>query len=133
MCLGIEKKILDSGGLDATILGLGINGHIGFNEPGSSLDSRTRIVELTEETIERNTIYFEDPAMVPVKGLTLGIGSLKKSRKTLLIVNGGHKARILANAIEGTKTQKIPATFLRDFQNVTVMVDEDAAVYLTGK
>jgi len=119
------EEALRDGGLDLTILGLGQNGHLGLNEPGSSLDSVTRVVQLAAETGAHSLIYGSDrPA---TWGVTPGIDTLLASSELWLLVTGAHKAEILVRTMTADIGPEVPATFLRTHENVTVFADEDAA------
>ena len=115
------------GGIDLLVLGLGPNGHIGFNEPGSGFSSSTRVVELTSASLTSNARYWGGVEGVPKKGYTLGLGVLRRARKTLLLVNGKHKAKILKQMLEGPISEDLPATCLRDMPDVTIIADAAAA------
>ena len=116
-------------GIDICVLGLGQNGHLGFNEPGSDFKSRTRVVELSEESIKSNSAYWGARIQVPRRAFTLGLGTLSASNQTLLLVSGAHKARILHATLEGPLSHEVPATCLRGFRDVTVLADRSALHY----
>jgi len=132
-CMTYEAMIEDVGGLDCQVLGIGGNGHIGFNEPGSSLASRTRAVDLTEETIRDNARFFESLDDVPKRAITMGIGTILESEKILMLATGANKARAVAAALEGPVTVKVPASALQLHPDVTYIITEDAAAGLTLK
>jgi glucosamine-6-phosphate deaminase len=111
------------GGLDLTILGLGGNGHIAFNEPGTPLDSWTHCIELTESTRQANESYFEEAKMVPFFAVTVGIATILASRKIILIASGEHKRDILEKAMSGKVDPLIPASFLNLNPNVAIVAD----------
>ena len=119
----IERAITDAGGIDLAVLGLGPNGHLGFNEPGSAIDSRTRQVTLAVESITSNAAYWGSEAAVPHQAFTLGLGTLHEARQCLLIVSGMAKAQILARALEGPIEPDLPASLLRCHSNATVVAD----------
>ncbi len=124
-CRIYEKMIEKAGGIDFQVLGLGVNGHIGFNEPGSSGTSRTRMIDLTPETREANKIYFgNDLEKVPTNGLTMGIGTILESKEIVMIVTG-EKKRDLFQKLEqrDTPTEEIPASFLLNHPNTTFYSD----------
>ena len=122
------EGLVRDGGLDLTMLGLGGNGHLGLNEPGSELDSVTRVVQLTPETGGHTTSYGSDkPA---TWGITLGVDTLLASDEIWLLVTGAHKAEILARTMTDDIGPDVPATFLRTHPNVTVFVDDAAASFL---
>jgi len=129
-CLWYEKAIESCGGIDLQILGIGANGHIGFNEPGSSLGSRTRIKTLSKKTVDDNARFFKNKDEVPVYAITMGIGTIMDARKIIVIASGKNKAEAVYNAIEGPITQTVPASILQLHRWVTVVLDEDAASML---
>lgn len=125
-CEDYEKIIDELGGVDLQILGIGTNGHIGFNEPSDSFSKQTSMVELAESTIESNKRFFDSAEDVPKFALSMGIKTIMKSKKILLIANGKEKADAISNAINGPITPQVPASVLQLHPNVVVMVDEDA-------
>lgn len=126
-CRAYERKIRSVGGIDIQVLGIGRNGHIGFNEPSSSLTSRTRPESLTRETVEANTADFAGPDDVPRFCLTMGIGTILEAKRILLLASGKKKAGILARAIEGPITASVPASALQLHPRVMFIIDEGAA------
>lgn len=130
-CLRYEQKIIECGGIDLQLLGIGRSGHIGFNEPLSALQSRTRAKALTPTTIAQNSPLFPKPEDMPRYGITMGVGTILDSRKCLMVATGEAKADILAKAVEGPVTSMISATALQLHPLCTVIVDEDAASKLT--
>ena len=133
-CQAFEDKILSVGGVDLWLLGIGLNGHIAFNEPGSSVDSRTRLVNLTQTTIEANSDgrFFKDPAEVPRCALSAGIGTIREARQLVLLATGSKKAAAIAAAAEGPFTPDCPASLLQDHPDCTFIVDREAAAELKG-
>jgi glucosamine-6-phosphate deaminase len=128
-----EAAITAAGGIDLQLLGLGVSGHIGFNEPLSALMSRTREKALTPTTRRQNADMFGgDPEAVPQRALTMGVGTILAAREVLLLVTGAAKAEILARATEGPVTARISATALQLHPNCKVIVDEAAAQRLEG-
>lgn len=125
-CLKLEKKINMHGNIDLAIIGLGNNGHIGFNEPGSDLNSRTRKVHLTKETIAANAVYWGSLERVPKSAITLGIGTLKEAKHTLLLARGFGKAKILRDTFKLSISNKVPSTYLQEQRNLTIIADTDA-------
>ncbi|HLR52098.1 MAG TPA: glucosamine-6-phosphate deaminase [Candidatus Avamphibacillus sp.] len=125
-CKRYEQLIQDAGGVDLQLLGLGTNGHIAFNEPGSSFQSRTQVVDLTESTIQANSRFFERKEDVPTKAVSMGIGSILESDEIVMLVSGESKAEALAQMINGEITEDCPATALQNHNNVTVIADEAA-------
>ena len=107
--------------VDLCILGIGSNGHIAFNEPGSSFDSVTRVVDLTEETIKDNSRFFPTIEDVPTQAITMGLKPIMSSKKIIIMANGKHKKDILEQAMYGDITEDIPASFLQKHKNVEVL------------
>lgn len=131
-CLWYENQIADVGGVDYQVLGIGSNGHIGFDEPGSSLGSITRIKPLTERTRKDNARFFgNDINQVPKHAITMGIGTIMKAKKVVLIATGKGKADAIADSLEGAVSSKCPASALQLHQYATYVVDEAAASKLT--
>ncbi|KTD72595.1 glucosamine-6-phosphate deaminase [Legionella tucsonensis] len=127
-----EDKIHEVGGIDIQILGLGVNGHIGFNEPGSSFDSKTRLIKLDDKTREANKRFFNSKDEVPTHAITMGIGTiLQHSKACYLLASGTTKADIIAAVnLASSPNQDIPATALYAHKNVTIMLDKEAAFKL---
>ena len=125
-CQWYEDEIVRAGGIDLQILGIGGDGHIAFNEPGSSLGSRTRLKTLTKETIEDNARFFAKEEDVPRFAITMGVGTIMEARDIILLANGSKKADIVAEAIEGPITAQVTASILQMHPEVTVLVDSDA-------
>ena len=132
-CARYEQAIRQAGGIDLQILGIGRNGHIGFNEPTSSLASRTRLKALSRETIEDNKKFFSSEEEVPKCAITMGIGTILESRRILLLATGALKAAAVAKAIEGPVTSSVSASALQLHPDVTFLIDEEAASLLTQK
>ena len=132
-CAAFEQKILSVGGVDKWLLGIGGNGHIAFNEPGSGVDSRTRIVSLTPETIESNSDgrFFSDASEVPRCALSAGIGTIREARRLVLLATGAGKADAIAAAVDGPFSESCPASLLQDHADCTFIVDKDAASKLS--
>lgn len=122
-----EEQIKAAGGIDLQILGIGRNGHIGFNEPSSSLASRTRIKTLTKSTMRDNRAQSTSGETLPDMAITMGIGTIMDAHRVLLLAVGEHKARAVKNAIEGSISALHPASVLQTHQYVTVLLDEAAA------
>ncbi|MGR3742515.1 glucosamine-6-phosphate deaminase [Companilactobacillus sp. DQM5] len=120
-------KIIDENPLDLQLLGIGRNAHIGFNEPGSPFDGTTRKVALTQSTIDANKRFFEKEEDVPKFAYSMGIGSIMKSKKILLIAYGEDKAEAIANTINGPVTEEVPSSILQNHPDVTIIIDEAAA------
>src|SRR5215208_5935858 len=125
-CRRYDAAAREAGGFDISILGLGPNGHIGFNEPPSAPDASTRVVDLTPESIASNARYWGGEDQVPHKALTCGMDLLLAARRTLLLVSGAHKHQILRRVMEGPQTPDVPASYLQSAFNVTVLADQAA-------
>ena len=121
------EEILANHPIDIQILGIGENAHIGINEPGTPFDAPTQVVELTESTINANKRNFEKIEDVPTTAISMGIGSIMKSKKVILIAYGEAKAEAIANTINGEMTTDVPASVLQNHPDVTVIVDEEAS------
>ncbi|HCL31952.1 MAG TPA: glucosamine-6-phosphate deaminase [Candidatus Latescibacteria bacterium] len=134
-CRSFEDRILAVGGVDLWLLGIGGNGHIAFNEPGSPVDSRTRLVSLSAETIESNSDgrFFSDPADVPRCALSAGIGTIREANGLILLATGEKKADAIAAAVEGPFSVDCPASLLQDHGDCTFIIDAAAASKLTTK
>jgi glucosamine-6-phosphate deaminase len=127
-CAAYEKAIRAAGGIDLQILGIGTDGHIGFNEPGSSLASRTRIKTLTRQTRLDNARFFgDDVESVPTHCLTQGLATIMEARHLILVATGRHKAEAVHHLVEGPVSALWPATILQHHPHVTVLLDESAA------
>lgn len=122
-----EEDIKQAGGIDLQLLGIGGNGHIAFNEPGSPSDSRTRVVDLTEKTIKDNARFFEDESQVPKKAVTMGIGTILETKKIVLIATGSSKIDALVKTVKGSVSPDVPASFLQNHPDCTFITDKEAA------
>lgn len=122
-----EQAITDAGGIDLQLLGIGTVGHIGFNEPGSSLSSLTRVKTLTMQTRRDNARFFGSLDEVPTQAITQGLGTILRSRHLVLMAFGEGKAGAVAGAVEGPVSAALPASVIQLHQRATVIVDEDAA------
>ena len=120
-------QIIDAHPIDIQILGIVQNGHIGFNEPGASFDGTTSVVDLTESTINANKRFFDKAEDVPTKAVSMGIGSIMKSKEIVLMAFGESKADAIKGMIEGPVTNHLPASVLQNHDNVVVIIDEEAA------
>ncbi len=130
-CASYERAIEAAGGVDIQLLGIGSDGHIAFNEPGSSLVSRTRIKSLTRQTREDNARFFDDDIdQVPVHCLTQGLGTIGEARHLILLASGAEKAEAVHQLVEGPVSARWPATVMQLHPHVTVLVDEAAAARL---
>jgi glucosamine-6-phosphate deaminase len=132
-CEWYEAEIVKAGGIDLQILGIGANGHIAFNEPGSSLGSRTRIKTLTGSTREANARFFADPKQVPKYAITMGVGTIMDAKALLLLASGEGKAAAIQATCEGPITAMWPATIVQMHRHATVIVDKAAAAKLNMK
>jgi glucosamine-6-phosphate deaminase len=129
-CAEYEAAIREAGGIDLQLLGLGSDGHIGFNEAGSSLASRTRLKTLTARTVADNAPYFASPGEVPRHVITMGVGTILAARHCLILAFGARKARAVAAMAEGPVTASCPASALQMHPSCTLIVDETAAEQL---
>ena len=125
-CKSYDEKILEHGGIDFQILGIGRNGHIGFNEPQDFFEGATHMVELDRDTIEANARFFASSDEVPKHAITMGIKSIMMSNKILLLASGLDKAEAIYNAFFGPITPQVPASILQLHPNIAVLVDQDA-------
>ena len=132
-CARYDAVIQALGGVDLQLLGIGHNGHIGFNEPADCFAKGTNIVNLTQSTIDANTRFFEKKEDVPTKAYTMGIKTIMGARKILLVANGEGKAEIICKMVAGDITPRVPASVLQLHNDVTVVVDEAAAALLREK
>lgn len=130
-CSDYNHIIATSGGIDLQLLGLGHNGHIGFNEPGAAFERETHCVDLTESTIEANKRFFASEEEVPRQAYTMGIKNIMQAKKILVIVSGADKAQILEKALHGPITPEVPASILQLHNDVTIVADESALSRLT--
>ena len=130
VCDAYEETIRGLGGVDLQLLGLGNNGHIGFNEPGEVFEKETHCVDLAQSTIEANARFFASVDDVPTQAYTMGIQTIMNAKKILVIVNGAGKAEILKKAFYGPVTPEVPASILQMHPDVTVIADETACAQL---
>lgn len=126
-CLDYEEKMLRAGGIDLQFLGIGGNGHIAFNEPGSSFASRTRVKTLTEKTRQDNSPEFGGIENVPMHVMTMGIGSIMQARQIVLLAFGQSKADVVQKMVEGPITASVPASILQMHPKATIVIDQEAA------
>ncbi len=129
-CADYEAIVKSYGGVDLQLLGLGHNGHIGFNEPADEFPKDTHCVDLTESTIQANARFFEKIEDVPTQAYTMGIGTIMRAKKILLVASGKDKAEIVKKAFFGPVVPQVPASILQMHQDVTIVVDEAAASLL---
>ncbi len=127
-----DERISAAGGVGVQLLGIGGNGHIGFNEPGSPLDSGTRLITLDERTRQDNARFFESLQRVPTQAVTQGIGTVLRARRLVLLAFGAQKATALAAALTGPVTSRLPASAVQRHPDVVVLADPDAASLLPG-
>ena len=128
-CRLMDNLIAGQGGIDISILGLGMNGHIGFNEPGVSSDLRSHVIELDSTTQQVGQKYFAQRQLLE-KGISIGLKTLREAGTNMLLVSGASKAPVLKEVLEGEKTSLVPASLLRDDSNLLIYADRDAASLL---
>ncbi len=126
-CAWYEERIAECGGIDLQILGIGSDGHIAFNEPTSSLSSRTRLKTLSKQTIDDNARFFDRREDVPIYAITMGVGTILDARKLVLVASGKAKAWAIAQTVEGPVTSMVTASAIQLHRDATVIVDEEAA------
>ena len=126
-CAWFERRIEECGGIDIQILGIGSDGHVAFNEPGSSLTSRTRLKTLAKQTIDDNARFFEKSEDVPIYAITMGVGTILEADQLLLLANGENKAWAVAAAVEGPVTGMVTASALQMHPDAQVYLDDPAA------
>lgn len=124
------NALLDEMKQDIQVLGIGSNGHIGFNEPGTSFNSTTHIVDLTESTIKDNSRLFEDVSQVPLQAFSMGIKNIMNAKQIVLVASGKNKAKAVKGLIKGEITEELPASILQLHPFVTIVIDKDAASLL---
>jgi len=129
-CKKFDEQIKKSKGIDLQILGIGLNGHIGWNEPGSGFKSKTRVLNLTLSSRRAQSGNFENLRQVPKKAMTIGMGAIMEAKKIMLMASGENKADIVAKALTGKVRKKVPASILQRHPNLTVVLDEAAAAKL---
>lgn len=125
-CQAFEAKIKQAGGIELQILGIGGNGHIGFNEPGTPFTSRTQVVDLASSTIKANSRFFDSIEEVPTQAVSMGIGTIMESKEILLLASGETKRDAMTAVLRGDITEDVPATVLQKHPNVTIIADEAA-------
>lgn len=130
-CAAYEQEIIDAGGIDLQILGIGSTGHVGFNEPTSSFASRTRIKTLTQQTVADNARFFGgDESQVPHHCITMGIGTIMDARMNIMLAFGANKAEAVAATVEGPMSSMMPASILQEHSSAKLFIDEAAAADL---
>ena len=127
VCAEYESKIRKAGGIDLQLLGIGVNGHIGFNEPGTPFDSKTHVAQLSEETIVANARFFPTENHVPSQAVTMGIDSIYQARKIILMAMGASKAPAISEMLNGPVSTALPASILQRHKDVVLYLDEGAA------
>lgn len=132
-CEWYEEQIVRAGGIDIQVLGIGANGHIAFNEPGSSLGSRTRVKTLTRQTRDDNARFFGSLEQVPRYAITMGVGTIMEARELVMIASGEAKAEAIRAAVEGPLTAMVPASMIQMHRKAYVIVDRAAASKLSGE
>jgi glucosamine-6-phosphate deaminase len=125
-CQAYEQKMEQAGKVDIQVLGIGLNGHIGFNEPGTSFESKTHIVDLDESTRQANARFFKSLDNVPTQAITMGIETIMNSKEILMLISGEKKAETVAKLLEGKVTETFPASVLHRHPNATIIVDQAA-------
>jgi len=123
----MRKKISEAGGIDFQVLGIGHNGHIGFNEPKTPFESQTHVVDLDQRTIEANSRFFDSIDQVPRKALSMGIKTIMQAKRIMLMATGADKAEIIAKALQGPVDPDVPASVLQLHPYLTVILDKEAA------
>ena len=131
-CRKMDTVILDKGGIDLMVVGIGMNGHIGFNEPGVSFDNYSHVIDLDDTTLTVGQKYFKSKAALQ-KGITLGLKQLQESKKVLMLANGAKKADVIRKTVEEKVTNTFPASIMQTHANGFVMVDKEAASLLKQK
>jgi glucosamine-6-phosphate deaminase len=131
-CVDFEQSLADLGGVALQLLGLGRNGHLGFNEPGSSFASRTRVTTLSPSTREANARFFADIDQVPTHSITQGLGTILEAGRLVLVASGALKAPAVAAALQGPPSETCPASLLQIHAHATVIIDRSAAADLAG-
>ncbi|WP_027308120.1 glucosamine-6-phosphate deaminase [Caloramator sp. ALD01] len=132
-CIEYEEKIEKAGGIDLQILGIGKNGHIGFNEPDVKFEAKTHLVRLDEDTIKANSRFFNSIEEVPTKAISMGIKTIMHTRKIVLLASGKEKAEIIEKMVNGPITPDVPASILQLHPDVTLILDREAASQLNIK
>ena len=129
-CINYENLLKTTGQMDIMYLGIGQNGHIGFNEPEDFFEPFTHMVKLTEDTIEANKRFFDDLESMPKTAITMGIKTIMSAKKIILLASGSSKAQAILKTVKGKITPRVPASVLQLHDNVTLIIDKDAAKYL---
>lgn len=132
-CHDYDQSISDIGGIDIQILGIGANGHIGFNEPNINFEARTHLVKLDEQTIKDNARFFKSEEEVPHKAISMGMKTIMQSKKIVLMASGANKAEAIQKTIEGKITSDLPASMLQIHKDVVFILDKEAASELKNR
>jgi len=132
-CHDYDQSISDIGGIDIQILGIGANGHIGFNEPNINFEARTHLVKLDEQTIKDNARFFKSEEEVPQKAISMGMKTIMQSKKIVLMASGANKAEAIQKTIEGKITSDLPASMLQIHKDVVFILDKEAASELKNR
>jgi glucosamine-6-phosphate deaminase len=132
-CTAYDEKILKKGGIDLQILGIGENGHIGFNEPNPDFIEKTHLVKLNPTTVEANSIYFDSTDDVPTYAITMGIKNILESKMLILMASGEDKAEAIHKAIKGEITPQVPASILQSHPNAVFIIDKSASILLQSE
>ncbi len=125
-CERYDKLLSSYGGVDLQLLGIGQNGHIGFNEPAEAIESKTHVTELTKSTIDANSRFFDSPELVPTHALTMGVGTILSAKKIILLACGKNKHEALSEVFSGKVKTTVPATLLNLHRDVTIICDKEA-------
>lgn len=126
-CDDHERSLEEVGGLDLAIIGIGLNGHVAFDEPSTAPDSRTHVVDLTDSTRQANATDFASLDEVPKQAITMGLGTILSAKKIILLANGKKKSQIIQKALQGPVSADVPASFLQQHDDVVVLLDKEAA------
>lgn len=129
-CQQFDELIREKGGIDLQILGIGNNGHLGFNEPALSLHGKTHLVNLSDDTIQANSRFFNDINEVPKQALTIGMETIMKAKKVILLASGEQKAAAINKTVNGLISTQAPSTFLQMHTDATLIIDKEAASQL---
>ncbi|WP_209330990.1 glucosamine-6-phosphate deaminase [Lunatimonas salinarum] len=130
-CADYERQIQEAGGIAIQLIGIGTNGHIAFNEPGTSFDTLTHVAELSQATIAANAKYFPSPSDIPNRAISMGIQSIMNARKVIMVAFGQSKAQAIKEMIEGPITTELPASVLQNHPHAVIFLDSEAASLLS--